>query len=128
MITLEEIWARILLNEENKKRKNLEARKRKIEEVKAKQANNEETISIDPEVYYSEENMANNQLGRIKPIKVFEYTVPEFKIPTSGAKGFKGTQRKQFSKILTFVKHMQRKRFSDCCTILPIATNSKMNL
>lgn len=128
MITLEEIWTRILLKEEEKKKINLEARKRKIEEVKAKQVNNEETISIDPEVYYSEENIKDNQIGRIKPIKVTEYTVPEFKIPTSNGKGFKTSQRKQFSKILTFIKYTQRKRYSDCCTILPIPTNSKMNL
>ena len=123
MITLEEIWTRILLKEEEKKKINLEARKRKIEEVKAKQVNNEETISIDPEVYYSEENIKDNQIGRIKPIKVTEYTVPEFKLPTSNAPGFKTTQRKQFSKILTFIKYIQRKRYSDCCTILPIPNN-----
>lgn len=128
MITLEEIWARILIKEEEDKKKRLEVQKRKIEEAKTKQTNNEETVSIDPEVYYSEENMADNQVGRIKPFRITEYTVPGFIIPTSDAKGFKGSQRKQFSKILTFIKHTQRKRFNDCCTALPIPTNSKMNL
>ena len=128
MITLEEIWARMLMKKEEEKKLRLEALQRKIERTKEKQVNNEATIKMDPEVYFSVENMADNQIGRIKPIKITEYTVPEFVIPTSTAPGFKGSQRNQFSKILAFIKLNQKRRYSKYCTVLSIPTTSKENL
>jgi len=60
-----------------------------------------------------------------RPIALNEYTVPEFSIKESDAPGAYAKLKEKMSKVLAFIKLNEHRRFSDCCTIMPIPTTSK---
>ena len=62
-----------------------------------------------------------------KPLRIDNYILPPFVIPTSSGKGFDASLRKQLSKILTFIKFTQKRRYKDGCTALNIPTTSAEN-
>ena len=67
----------------------------------------------------------NTDKHHVKPLKITKYEVPNFKIPTSNAKGFKKLQTKQLSKILAFIKITQKKTLFKCLYCLIYFNNIK---
>ena len=62
------------------------------------------------------------------PQTVDDYTLPEFYIYESTAKGAKTLLKKKLSKILTFVNSVKNMRAEEGCTIMPISVTSRANL
>lgn len=69
----------------------------------------------------------NDEKKSNKPLIIENYTLPTFNIPMSSGKGFDGSLRKQLSKILTFIKFTQKRRYKDGCTAINIPTTSAEN-
>jgi hypothetical protein len=61
------------------------------------------------------------------PQTVDDYTLPEFNIYESTAKGAKTLLKKKLSKILTFVNSVKNMRAEEGCTIMPISVTSRAN-
>ena len=57
-----------------------------------------------------------------------DWTLPNFEIKIPNSNNGVSETRKILSKILTFIKIVQAKRFSDGCTEMPIPTHSKAYL
>ena len=74
-----------------------------------------------------EENDGDEKEFFFKPKRIEDYVLPNFNIVESKAPGAETKRRLKLSKILTFVKSIQRRRYKDGCTELPIATTSRAN-
>ena len=61
------------------------------------------------------------------PQTVDDYTLPEFNIYESTAKGAKTLLKKKLSKILAFVNSVKNLRAEEGCTIMPISVTSRAN-
>lgn len=112
MITLEELYKR---TEEKKERSKLEDEQKTSTDLHFKTPQKKKSIVIENDKY------------RVKPRKITNYIPPKFTVPTGKSKNFNYTLRSQFSRILTFIKFNQKRRYSDACTVLYIATTSKEN-
>ena len=90
-------------------------------------------VYLDPTtIYFSEleEKEQNNKKKVVKhkkPLRINDYVLPAFNIPTSAAKGYDALLKKQLSKILTFIKFTQKRRYKDGCTAINIPTTSAEN-
>lgn len=74
-----------------------------------------------------EKSKKKKEVQHKKPLRIDNYVLPPFDIPTSSGKGFDGSLRKQLSKILTFIKFTQKRRYKDGCTAINIPTTSAEN-
>ena len=63
-----------------------------------------------------------------EPQKVEVYTLPEFVIKESKAKGAETKLKNKLSKVLAFIDSVKHKRFKAGCTIMPISVTNKENL
>ncbi len=63
-----------------------------------------------------------------RPETVDDYTLPEFKIIESNAKGANGKLKNKLSKVLAFINEVKFIRATKGCTIMPISVTSKTNL
>ena len=98
---------------------------RKKEDKKKKEEGNK--VESNGEVVIFDEDEIDEKILTYKPRKCDDYIIPEFNIYESSAKGAEAKRRLKLSKILTFVKTVQRKRYKEGCTIIPIATTSSAN-
>ena len=57
-----------------------------------------------------------------------DWTLPNFDIKIPKSNNGLASTREGLSKILTFIKNVQRKRFKDGATVMPISTHSALNL
>ena len=70
----------------------------------------------------------DNRKTAWNPETVDDYTLPEFNIYESTAKGARTLLKKKLSKILTFVNSVKNMRAEEGCTIMPISVTSRANL
>ena len=63
-----------------------------------------------------------------EPQKVDIYTLPEFIIKESKAKGAETKLKNKLSKVLAFIDSVKHKRFKTGCTVMPISVTNKENL
>lgn len=63
-----------------------------------------------------------------RPETIDDYTVPEFKITESNAKGANAKLKNKLSKVLAFIDEIKFIRAMKGCTIMPISVTSKSNL
>ena len=69
----------------------------------------------------------DNRKAIWNPQTVVDYTLPEFNIYESTAKGAKTLLKKKLSKVLTFVNSVKNLRAEEGCTIMPISVTSRAN-
>lgn len=99
--------------------------KKKKEDDKVKKEELKKLKSSTEEVILNEN--IDEEILKFKPIRCEEYVLPKFEIYESSAKGAESKRRLKLSKVLTFIKSVQKKRYKDGCTIIPIATTSEAN-
>ncbi len=63
-----------------------------------------------------------------RPLTTDNYTVPDFCIDVSNAKGAKGKFNNSLSKVLAFVNNIKHRRSKTKCTIMTIPVKNKTNL
>ena len=63
-----------------------------------------------------------------EPQKVEVYTLPDFIIKESKAKGAETKLKNKLSKVLAFIDSVKHKRFKAGCTVMPISVTNKENL
>ena len=69
----------------------------------------------------------DNRKTAWNPETVDDYTLPEFNIYESTAKGAKTLLKKKLSKVLAFVNSVRSMRAEEGCTIMPISVTSRAN-
>lgn len=69
----------------------------------------------------------DNRKAIWNPRTVADYTLPEFNIYESTAKGAKTLLKKKLSKVLAFVNSVKNLRAEEGCTIMPISVTSRAN-
>lgn len=80
--------------------------------------------TIFQEIELKKKNTKNKQTDEMdwKPKKCEDYVLPQFNIPVTRSRK---TDREKLSKVLAFIRTVEKIRYADGCTIMPIPTTSK---
>ena len=103
----------------------LKIQKKKEDDKKKREELKQQTLNIETVILDDED--IDEEIIKYRPLRCENYVLPTFNIYESKAKGAEAKRRLKLSKILTFIKTVQKKRYKDGCTIIPIATTSKAN-
>lgn len=131
MITLEELYDRIIEEKEERKK---EKERKKNEEASNKEVvlETKEKDKLDTKtelmILSGDEEIKSAMLDRWSPFFIKDYVLPEFKIPVRNSNNSKAATRENLTKVLTFIEYVQKIRFKNGCTIIPIPTTSRRNL
>ena len=131
MITLEELYNRIIEEKEERKKENERKKKEKISnkeiilETKEKDNLDNKTELM---ILSGDDVVKSTMLDRWKPFSIENYVLPKFKIPFKNSNNTEKATIGHLRQILAFVEYVQKIRFKNGCTIIPIPTTSNRNL